>query len=87
MSHNGSRRRNDNDLKSSVDISHRRRLIERLTQTMVGKFGSEAFEIIKSVIESRLSVETAQIKAEVSLLRYYKFYLKGFAINRKGNCL
>jgi hypothetical protein len=43
---------------------------------MVGKFGSEAFEVIKSVIEERLSVETAQIKPEVSFLRYHKFYLK-----------
>ena len=36
---------------------------------MIGKFGSEAFEVIKSVIEERLSVETAQIKPEVSLYK------------------
>jgi len=58
------------EILSSVqpNISTRRKLIEKLTQAMVSKFGSEAFDIIKSVIEKRLSVEIAQIKPEVSIL-------------------
>lgn len=58
------------DLVPTVTMSSRRKLIERLTQTMVAKFGSEVFEVIKSVIEKRLTVETVQIKPEVSSSNY-----------------
>lgn len=33
---------------------------------MIRKFGSQATDVIKSVIKSRLTLETAQIKPEVS---------------------
>jgi phosphoribosyl-ATP pyrophosphohydrolase len=49
----------DLQFTQTVSVSARRKLIERLTQTMVNKFGSEASEVIRAVIDNRLSVEMA----------------------------